>query len=209
MNKVSYKVPFFGPFLLQTSVDLKICKELIKRAKKLKTKANKALAGHIEKELRFEDNDANYFSQNISSYFNMYNEIGHQALQTNINKKHLDGRNHNLIKFNLDTLWVNFMKEGEFNPPHTHDGDLSFVLFLDIPKVLQEENEKYVGRSEGPGALSFFYGEANHYFSNCSYSIFPKTGDLFIFPANLQHFVYPFESKCNRISMSGNLNIVR
>ena len=30
--------------------------------------------------------------------------------------------------------WVNFMRAGEFNPPHTHpDCDLSSVLFIKIP----------------------------------------------------------------------------
>ena len=35
----------------------------------------------------------------------------------------------------------------------------------------------------------------------------PKTGDIFIFPASLKHYVYPFKSKVTRISVSGNLNL--
>ena len=207
MNKTNYKIPFFGPFLLQTSVDKKVCDELLKRAKNLHIKANKSLAGHIDKELRFERTDINFFSTQMSPYFDMYKTLGLNALKSSINNPRLDKINYN-IKFNLSSLWVNFMKPGEFNPPHTHDGDLSFVLFLDIPKVLEKENKKFEGRSEGPGALSFFYGESQHYFINQAYSIFPKKYDMFIFPGTLKHFVYPYKSNCTRISLSGNLDIV-
>lgn len=207
MNKANYKVPFFGPVLLQTSVDQKVCKELLKRSKKLKIKANASLAGHIDQELRFERTDMNFFSTQLSPYFEMYKSVGENALKTSVTKPELDNRNYN-IKYDLTSLWVNFMKSGEFNPPHTHDGNLSFVLFLDIPKVLEKENKNFKGRSQGPGALSFFYGEDNHYYNIGTYSIFPKKYDMFIFPATLKHFVYPYKSNCTRVSMSGNLNIV-
>jgi hypothetical protein len=207
MNKTNYRIPFFGPFLLQTSVDKKICDEVLKRAKKLHIKANKSLAGHIDTELRFERADKSFFTQQINPYFEMYKSLGSNTMKSSVNTPRLDNRNYDM-KFDLTTLWVNFMKPGEFNPPHTHDGDLSFVLFLDIPKELEKENKKFDGRSEGPGALSFFYGEDNHFFNSGTYSIFPKKYDMFIFPATLKHFVYPYKSNCTRVSMSGNLNIV-
>ena len=37
-------------------------------------------------------------------------------------------------------------------------------------------------------------------------SIFPKVGDMFIFPASLVHWVIPFKSDCVRISVSGNID---
>ena len=96
------------------------------------------------------------------------------------------------------------MKAGEFNPPHHHSADLSFVLFVNVPKQLFQENRKYAGTSGGPGAISWFYGEGNnHYIS--SVDQFPRVGDLFIFPASLNHWVYPFKSKGERVSLSGNL----
>ena len=36
----------------------------------------------------------------------------------------------------------------------------------------------------------------------------PKTGDMIIFPALLQHWVVPFKSKVTRISVSGNMEIM-
>ena len=35
-----------------------------------------------------------------------------------------------------------------------------------------------------------------------------RTGDFFMFPALLQHWVLPFKSKCTRISVSGNLRLI-
>ena len=50
-------------------------------------------------------------------------------------------------------------KANEFNPPHDHDGKLSFVIYCEIPEELKKENEKYKGRSCGPGGIQFLYGE--------------------------------------------------
>ena len=61
-------------------------------------------------------------------------------------------------KIQMDKVWVNYMKEGEFNPPHVHIGDLSCVLYLQIPKDMNK-NKNYVATSEAPGSIQFIYGE--------------------------------------------------
>jgi hypothetical protein len=33
------------------------------------------------------------------------------------------------------------MEAGDFNPVHTHGGDYSFVLFLDVPKQLKKNKK--------------------------------------------------------------------
>ena len=43
------------------------------------------------------------------------------------------------------------------------------------------------------------------FFISLSHSFFPEEGDMFIFPAWLKHWVYPFKSDCERISVSGNV----
>jgi uncharacterized protein (TIGR02466 family) len=103
--------------------------------------------------------------------------------------------------------WVNFMTAGEFNPPHVHTKcDFSSVLFIQLPKALKEEHQKYEGTGEGPGGISFSYGETQPY--SLSYrSFFPEEGDLFIFPATLTHFVAPFMAQGERISMSANFKL--
>ena len=68
-----------------------------------------------------------------------------------------------------DKAWVNFMRPGEFNPPHIHtDCDLSSVLFIKVSKKIKEEHKVFVERAGaidniprvGPGSLSFTFGES-------------------------------------------------
>ena len=57
----------------------------------------------------------------------------------------------------------------------------------------------------GPGAIEFKRGLAPGFPPN-SHSFFPKEGDLYIFPATLEHWVFPFQSDMERVSVSGNLH---
>ena len=100
--------------------------------------------------------------------------------------------------------WVNFMVAGEFNPPHTHMScDFSSVLFVKVPEGLKEEHKKFTGTGGGPGALSFMQGGAQN-FSISHINLLPEEGDFYMFPATLTHFVSPFTSKGERISISAN-----
>ena len=85
---------------------------------------------------------------------------------------------------------------------------LCFVLFLDSPKELEKEAKEFEGTSVQPGSLLFEYTQqARPRWSTTGASAFPKTGDFYMFPALLQHWVCPFKSKVTRISVSGNLRI--
>ena len=107
----------------------------------------------------------------------------------------------------MATAWVNFMVAGEFNPPHIHTNcDFSSVLFVKISEELKEEHKKFIGAGEGPGAITFSHGEFKSY-SISSKDFFPQEGDFFMFPADLTHFVAPFISPGERISMSANFKL--
>ena len=101
------------------------------------------------------------------------------------------------------------MKPGDFNPVHTHGGDYSFVIFLDVPKELKKDQDAFEGTSAVPGSLMFeFTQQAKPKWAQTGQSFRPNTGDMIIFPALLQHWVVPYKSKCTRVSVSGNLEIV-
>ena len=104
----------------------------------------------------------------------------------------------------LRSMWINYQRQNEFNPPHDHGDDISFVIYLKIPEEIKEEFKNYKGRSAGPGGLSFIYGEGNRQAITYQ-SHFPTVGDMFIFPAWLKHYVAPFKSDVERISVSGNV----
>jgi hypothetical protein len=188
---------YWGPYLWKTKVTQHIVDELLIRAKKTNNKHNEFLAGQIDKEYKYNEDDIVWFTQIINPYLNIYINEGDYWY-----KKYIKNRKFNL---KLESLWINFMKNGEFNPEHIHDSDLSFVIYLQVPEILKQERKQYVGRSGGPGSIEFLYGEDLNFFIT-SHTFFPENKDIFIFPGKLRHMVCPFKSNCERISVSGNLN---
>ena len=95
--------------------------------------------------------------------------------------------------------WVNFQKKGECNPLHNHTGILSAVVFIKIPKEIEEErkNSDYIWKTAG--CLEFVYNN-QHIIVN------PREAMMYLFPAYLLHAVYPYHSDVERISMSFNFN---
>ena len=192
MNKKDYNFYYWGPLLFKIKVqqeDLKKCADLCSKQSSL---VNDTLAGAIKHEHYV---SSNTFIKIIDPYLNIFAEAYRNWYGKTIHQT------------SILMTWVNFMRAGEFNPPHTHPGcDLSSVLFIKIPEALKEEHKKFTGTGSGPGSLSFTYGEFQpHAISNRVF--FPEEGDLFIFPATLTHFVSPFLSKGERISMSANFNL--
>ena len=110
------------------------------------------------------------------------------------------------------TAWINRQKKNEFNPPHTHDGHLSFVLYTEIPRGLHKECHTSVHNSPGPGCITFDFnmpGNNINKFYLQTHSHLPSVGDFFIFPAGLPHWVYPFKTtEGERVSISGNINLI-
>ena len=110
------------------------------------------------------------------------------------------------IGWHMNMAWINFQKKGEYNPPHNHPCDLSFVTFLQVPKEIGLEFESIpdIERGKGPGVLYLDYGEQLP-FSVKSFGKLPEKGDLFIFPGWLMHHVHDFKADVERISVSGNV----
>jgi uncharacterized protein (TIGR02466 family) len=111
----------------------------------------------------------------------------------------------NVVSMRLDEVWINIMGPGDFNPPHNHvGGDVSFVLYLQIPELLKEEYEHNKRNNAGPGTIEFYYGQPDSWVTS-GHVIFPEEGDLLIFPAQLIHFVQPYKTAGERISVAGNI----
>jgi hypothetical protein len=113
-------------------------------------------------------------------------------------------------KLKLSTLWVNFQQKHEFNPIHKHRGLYSFVIWIDIPFSHEEESLGGPGyRSPGnkSGCFEFIYTNSlgmlagEQIMADLTYN-----GKMILFPARLNHTVYPFYSSDRyRVSVSGNL----
>jgi hypothetical protein len=156
------------------------------------------LAGHLDDEKALDkDKVFNILKPYFDSYALGYQEYRAQPLCNG---------------FEMITAWINRQKKNEFNPPHTHDGHLSFVLYTEIPRGLHKECHTSVHNSPGPGCITFDFnmpGSNVNKFYLQTHSHLPSVGDFFIFPAGLPHWVYPFKTtEGERVSISGNINLI-
>jgi len=113
-------------------------------------------------------------------------------------------------KFSLEHCWVNYQKKHEFNPIHSHDGTFSFVIFMKIPYLIEDELcNPSVSKSLNPKASTFAFQYCN-VFGEIQEQVLPVDrlfeGRMFLFPSNLNHSVYPFYSSDEyRITIAGNI----
>jgi len=196
-QKIGFNVFHWGPCVVRTKIPSETVELLLKEAEASHEDATSTLAGVLNKEIVFRDKDK--FKEFFEKFFSLYNRVLSTWKNEDMKKKI-----EPLPKYFLETLWCNFQRPHDFNPPHSHGGALSFVIYLQIPEELKKENAAYKGRSAGPGGITFTYGDTE-FNSICLHSFFPEEGDMFIFPAWLKHWVYPFRSDCTRISVSGNV----
>jgi len=103
-------------------------------------------------------------------------------------------------KLHILSCWVNDMKEGEYNPPHTHHDRTGFstVLFLKVPEFINDAKDPHKFKD---GQLGFIGNDAT-----CTW-MEPEVGHFYVFEAGHQHCVMPFKTKIKgdiRRSMSFN-----
>ena len=195
-DKIQVHTYNWGPCVNKLKIRDNFKELLLKEAKKSKMDYRHKLAGQIESQIGFSQKSKDIISPELAKYLGVHD----QMFQKYQNKPY-----ERPPKYALSALWTNYQKQNEFNPPHDHDGDLSFVIYLDIPNEILEENKNYVGKSCGPGGIQFLYGEGNRRAITYMSEV-PQTGDMFIFPAWLKHWVSPFRSDVTRISVSGNVH---
>ena len=195
-DEIEYGVFSWGPCIVRLKISEDFRSKLLiegEESKKEELKFNAKLAGIIKEEYAYRKKEI--FLPEISQVLGVYD----QALQKFKNKPY-----EQKPEYLLNSLWVNYMKKNEYNPPHDHADNLSFVIFLDIPEEIKKEQKEYQGQSGGPGSLMFLYGEGNR--QAITYQgIHPNNGDMFIFPSWVKHYVAPFYSDVTRISVSGNV----
>jgi len=195
-TEVKYQVLQWGPCIVHLKISEAFQQKLLKgaeEARKLKKDFRSNLAGIIKEEYSYE-NRKDYVDE-IAQFLTVY-DLAYQKWKSEEYKVKPE--------YILNSLWVNFMKKNEYNPPHDHSDFLSFVIFLKVPEEITKEQEKFIGNSAGPGSLTFLYGEGNRQAITYQ-SVKPQERDIFIFPAWIKHYVAPFYSDVTRISVSGNI----
>ena len=186
----------WGPCVVKLKVKDEFKKLLLDEGKKNNEDYTTKLAGILDKETGYSPESKNKILPFLSQYLGVYD----QAYQRYVNKPY-----EKMPEYVLSALWINYQRPNDFNPPHDHDGKLSFVVYCSMPKELKKEHEDYKGKSCGPGGIQFIYGNGPR--DAITYmSFLPEEGDMFIFPAWLKHWVAPYKSDCTRITVSGNFH---
>jgi hypothetical protein len=153
--------------------------------------ANRQLIGKIKDEhsLFYDGDDEskmkrhNIFPKNVLDWFRT---AFHHYLDFN---KIIDYKTH------LNSIWINEMKANEYNPVHIHQGNiftgLSSVMVLKLPNTYGVE----YSASETPqnGRLQIL-GASSGQFAKVDYQPPMKLRDFYIFPYDMRHCVYPFNS---------------
>ena len=104
-------------------------------------------------------------------------------------------------------LWVVKQLKNEYNPIHYHDGQLSGVGYLKIPKNMNQNKTIKNKKLRTNGTIDFINGQRS-FLSKSIYNLNPKVGDLVLFPNYLMHTAYPFNIDAERRSFSFNVKIL-
>ena len=185
---------YLGQTVLKYSVPLEIfvtLNDLYEKRKKELPKANKQLVGKIQDEvsLHYSGKDSekmhqhNFLPQDILQWFDSI--FNHYLTWNKI------GENYRSI----NSIWVNEMKAHEYNPVHIHQGKLysglSSVMILKLPK---ETGVEYSAPEKPMNGRLQIIGAAAGQFAKTDYSPNMKIGDFYVFPYDMRHCVYPFNS---------------
>ena len=187
----------FGPTIGKGKLSTKIIKIINDQVERSTiTKKNdysSKLASQIKNEIKFSNS---FINKNLS-----------KELLRNI-KKYLEKSNVNKIKkIKIINLWVVRQFKNEYNPIHYHEGLLSGVGYLKIPKNMNLNKMVKNKKIRTNGTIDFINGQKN-FLSKSIYNLNPKVGDLMIFPNYLMHAAYPFNVEGERRSFSFNIKII-
>lgn len=171
------------------------------------TPYNHTLAGNIEKEYKICCNEQfKLFVYNASK--DLIDEFGEIEFSPNtiVNHKIFDR------SLKLEDVWVNFQAKHEYNPIHVHAGVFSYVIYIQIPYSLEDEDSlpNTINSNAKSNSRFYFYAADQQGKVRDLRLDIDKSweGKMIIFPACLSHQVYPFYTSDDyRISVAGNISM--
>ena len=179
---------------------------------KLSKKIITILNTHIDRSQISKKND---YSSKLASQIKNEIKIPKTIIDKSLSKEliknikiYLDKSDVKKIKeIKIINLWVVRQLKNEYNPIHYHEGQLSGVGYLKIPKDMNQNKLVKNKKFKTNGTIDFINGQTN-FLSKSIYNLNPKLGDLLIFPNYLMHTAYPFNVKGERRSFSFNVKIL-
>ena len=186
----------FGPKIAKLKISNNIIKKLNNEVDKIISKKNllkkfdysNKLVGQVKQEFQI---PKSFIKKNLEK--TIYNEVN-KYIYKSLGKK--------ISKIKIKNFWVVRQFDNEYNPIHFHDGHISGVGYLKIPKFILKNRKK----TNIDGSIDFINGN-KMLLSESIYNHQPKVGDMILFPHYLMHTAYPFKSSGERRSFSFNLEI--
>ena len=156
----------------------------------------------------------NDYSSKLASQIKNEIKLSNIFIKKNISKELIKNIRDYLLKSDIKKIkeikvinvWVVKQLKNEYNPVHYHEGQLSGVGYLKIPKNMNQNKLVKNKKIMTNGTIDFINGQKN-FLSKSIYNINPKLGDLVIFPNYLMHTAYPFNIDGERRSFSFNVKI--
>ncbi|MDA7784123.1 2OG-Fe(II) oxygenase family protein [Candidatus Pelagibacter sp.] len=179
---------------------------------KLSKKIITILNTHIDRSQISKKND---YSSKLASQIKNEIKIPKTIIDKSLSKEliknikiYLDKSDVKKIKeIKIINLWVVRQLKNEYNPIHYHEGQLSGVGYLKIPKDMNQNKLVKNKKFKTNGTIDFINGQTN-FLSKSIYNLNPKLGDLLIFPNYLMHTAYPFNVNGERRSFSFNVKVL-
>jgi uncharacterized protein (TIGR02466 family) len=187
----------FGPVIGKTKISnnfiKKINNEFDLKIKNKNSDYSSKLASQIRNEIKL---NSNFIKKNLA-----------KEIIIDVKKFLKNEKIKNIKEIRILNLWVVRQFKGEYNPIHYHEGDLSGVGYLKLPKNMTTNKEVKNKKIRTNGTIDFINGQKN-FLSKSIYNVIPKIGDMYIFPNYLMHTAYPFNIEGERRSFSFNLKII-
>ena len=187
----------FGPSIGKTKISnklfYKLNREFDTKSKSKKVDYSSKLASQIKNELKITDK---YIKKNLE-----------KELKASIRKFLSNEKIKNVKEIRILNLWVVRQFKGEYNPIHYHEGDLSGVGYLKLPKGMTDNKMVKNKKLKTNGTIDFINGQRG-FLSKSIYNVVPKIKELLIFPNYLMHTAYPFNIDGERRSFSFNVKII-
>ena len=189
-------IKLFGPSIGRGKLSKKLINVLnnqfdIKTYRKKNDYSGK-LASQIKNEVKISDK---FINQHLA-----------RELKQLIKKFLLNEKINNIKEIKILNLWVVRQFQGEYNPVHYHNGDLSGVGYLRLPKNMTKNKKVNNKKFNTNGTIDFINGQ-KAFLNKSLYNVVPKIGDIIIFPNYLMHTAYPFNEGFERRSFSFNVSL--
>jgi len=186
----------FGPKIAKLKISNYFIKKLNNEVDKIISKKNllkkfdysNKLVGQVKQEFQI---PKSFIKKNLEK--TIYKEVN-KYIYKSLGKK--------ISSIKIKNFWVVRQFNNEYNPIHFHDGHISGVGYLKIPKFILKNRKK----TNIDGSIDFINGN-KMLLSESIYNHQPKVGDMILFPHYLMHTAYPFKSNGERRSFSFNLEI--